>query len=67
MDHVVILGGFTEHCVISTANALWSREIPAVIPASAVGPHNAGFILSRDAGVKYGMLGPLFNRSILIN
>jgi len=41
VDHVIIAGGFTEHCVIATANALWSRRIPAIIPASAVGPHNA--------------------------
>jgi len=41
VDHVIIAGGFTEHCVIATTNALWSRRMPAVIPASAVGPHNA--------------------------
>ena len=41
VDHVIIAGGFTEHCVIATVNALWSRQLPAIIPASAVGPHNA--------------------------
>ena len=41
VDHIVIAGGFTEHCVIATASALWSRKIPAIIPASAVGPHNS--------------------------
>eukprot|EP00931_Biecheleriopsis_adriatica_P121093 TRINITY_DN96172_c0_g1_i1.p1 TRINITY_DN96172_c0_g1~~TRINITY_DN96172_c0_g1_i1.p1 ORF type:complete len:327 (-),score=58.01 TRINITY_DN96172_c0_g1_i1:142-1122(-) len=41
VDHVIIAGGFTEHCVIATANAAWSRKIPAIIPALAVGPRNA--------------------------
>ena len=41
VDHVIIVGGFTEHCVIATANALWNRKIPAIIISSAVGPRNA--------------------------
>ena len=40
VDHVVIAGGYTEHCVVATANALWSRKMASIIPASAVGPHN---------------------------
>ena len=41
VDSVIIAGGFTEHCIIATANALRSRKLRAIIPATAVGPHNA--------------------------
>eukprot|EP00931_Biecheleriopsis_adriatica_P100862 TRINITY_DN76104_c0_g1_i1.p1 TRINITY_DN76104_c0_g1~~TRINITY_DN76104_c0_g1_i1.p1 ORF type:complete len:358 (-),score=18.34 TRINITY_DN76104_c0_g1_i1:195-1232(-) len=37
VDHVVIAGGFTEHCIIATASAAFNHGLGVVMAASAIG------------------------------
>jgi len=38
VDHVVIAGGYTEHCIIATASAAFNHKLGVVMAASAIGP-----------------------------